>query len=488
MCYLYTKAPKEYTKASALLIVLFPEAGHKEKQYGKDFQTSDQHIETHEPFAGVVDVGEVGGGAGSAHAGANVAEHGYAAAQAGFYVVAQQGQYEGADDYHNQIDEDVGQCAAYILAGYYLSGYAYAQHCPRMEQLDKFVQRSLGADKYAQHFYTASGTAGTGAYAHEYEGGHPEGRSPTDVVEVLARKSCTGDDGRYVEEGGAEILPQVVQHVFGVAACLWRMEEQQEEHQNEEGYDIEEGVHLLVAQEYLCAADAQVVVEGEVDTGEEHEDGADVFYVRGMEEADAGCVGAESACGQGGHGMANGVEEVHGSHPEEEGADDRQQDVDGESPARRSSYFWPKPVQFQPGHLGRIYVAVLHFVDGNKGYGEYDDSQSAYPVHHTAPEAQAVGKSVYVGYNGGAGGGESAHGLEEGVGRRHAQMQDEGHHAYGGEEYPGKCHNKEAVCARHALSLFLASGGMQGASHGKCDKCAGKEGQPVVFGIDEGNY
>ena len=66
-----------------------------------------------------------------------------------------------------------------------------------------------------------------------------------------------------MEEGGAEILPQVVQHVFCMAACLWRMEKQQEEHQNEEGYDIEEGVHLLVAQEYLCAADAQVVVEGE---------------------------------------------------------------------------------------------------------------------------------------------------------------------------------------------------------------------------------
>ena len=88
-----------YAFASRISLVFLPETGHEEEQYGEDFQTSHQHIGAHEPLSDVVDVGEVGGGAGGAHCGSDVAEHGDAASEAGFGVVAQECEDKGADDH-----------------------------------------------------------------------------------------------------------------------------------------------------------------------------------------------------------------------------------------------------------------------------------------------------------------------------------------------------------------------------------------------------
>ncbi len=437
------------------LFILLPEPGHEKEQYGEDFQTSHQHVGTHEPLSYVVDVGEVGCGTGGAHSGTDVAEHGDAASEAGFGVVAQKSEDKGADDHQYQIDKDEGEGAADIVVGDDLAGDADAQDGAWMEHFCKLVEGALGTDEQADHLDSAAGAARTGSNGHEYKGGHPEGHAPFDVIEALAGESCAGDDAGNVEKGCAEVQADGVQEAVCLDFCVWPLEEHQEENQCYSAYGIEESVHFLVAEEDLWATYAQIVKEGIVEAGEQHEGDADVFNVCRMEEADALGVGAETSGGNGGHGVAYGIVQVHGTRPEQQGAKGGEEEIDGEGAASGGANLGFQFVQFQSGHFRGIDIAVLHFVDGNQSHGEHNDSQTANPVHHAAPETQSVRESVNVGEDGGACGGESAHGLKEGVGQRHAQMQDEGHHANDGEKHPRERYHKKAVCPGKVLFRAL---------------------------------
>ena len=444
-----------YAFISQISLILFPETGHEEEQYGEDFQTSHQHVETHEPLSDVVDVGEVGGGPGGAHCGSDVAEHGDAASEAGFGVVAQKSEDKGTDDHQYQIDEDEGEGSADIVVGDDLAGDADAQDGAWMEHFCKLVEGALGTDEQADHLDSAASAARTGSNGHENKGGHPEGHAPLDIIEALAGESCAGDDAGNVEKGCAEVQADGVQEAVCLDFCVWPLEEHQEENQRDSAHGIEECVHFLVAQEYLWAAYAQIVEEGVVEAGEQHEGHTDIFHIGRMEEADTLCMSAETSGGYSGHGVAYGIVQVHGPSPEQQGADGGEEEVDGEGAACGGANLGLQFVQFQSGHFCGIYVAVLHFVDGNQGHGEHNDSQTANPVHHAAPEAQSVRESVNVGEDGGAGGGESAHGLKEGVGQRHAQMQDEGHHANDGEKHPRERYHEKTVCPGKVLFRAL---------------------------------
>lgn len=68
------------------LLPFLPETGHEEEEDGEDFQTADEHVGAHEPFACCGHVGEVAGGACASGGGSYVTEHADAAAQGGIYV------------------------------------------------------------------------------------------------------------------------------------------------------------------------------------------------------------------------------------------------------------------------------------------------------------------------------------------------------------------------------------------------------------------
>ena len=56
-------------------------------------------------------------------------------------------------------------------------------------------------------------------------------------------------------------------------------------------------------------------MEGEIDPGNEHEDDGDQLDGVAVEKTDAGVMGRETADGNGGEGMTDGVEDGHARHP-----------------------------------------------------------------------------------------------------------------------------------------------------------------------------
>ena len=402
-------------KKDAVLFPFFPVLRKEEEEYGVDFETSYKHVETHEPLAGGRYHAEVAGRTGDAGARTYVAEHADAAAQSAVNVGTHEREGYHADDHEHEIDEDEAQGAAHPFVGYYLSAYLHSQHGAGMQLQDEFVEDALGTDEDADYLDSSGSASGTGSDGHDDNGGHPIGSAPGHIVEFLGRESGAGDDAGDVEECGSESLLYAFGKGVDGAGRNGCKEEEEDEEGDGHGYDEEIGAYLFVLEEYSCAPDAGIVVEAEVDTAHQHEDGADIFQITGLEIGDALGVGAESASGNGAHGMTDGIEEVHGTGPVEEHADGGEEEVDEQQAAGSASDFRSELVETQSGDFGREDVAVLHLIDGDEGKGEDNDAKTSHPLRDASPELESVHHSVNVADAGGSGGGEAAHGLEEGA-------------------------------------------------------------------------
>ena len=206
-----------------------------------------------------------------------------------------------------------------------------------------------------------------------------------------------------------------------------------------------------------------------------------------MEITYAGCVRTESACGYGTHGMAYGVERVHGTQPVAQGTYSSKKHVDKQQAAGGIAYLGPEFVHTQPGHLGRKHIAALHLIRRDQCKGEHHDSYTAYPVSQASPEEQVVGHGIHVHHAGGTSGGKAADGFEEGTVHIHTCYEDIGYGTYDRKHHPRECDHQETVGTCQSLVFLPFPGHLTDESYEECS-CSYQEKQvPVSLPIEDGH-
>ena len=194
--------------------------------------------------------------------------------------------------------------------------------------------------------------------------------------------------------------------------------------------DIELELGTLEERPHLELEDGHIE-HHEVDACQELEEDADILDGGRLEELRRIVMGGETSGGGGGHGVVDAVEPIHAAEIERRDAGDGQSQIDGPNPlghggqagvhlgAQRSCGFGSK----------HLHTAATHH-RGQDGDGEEDNSQTANPLGLRAPVERGMGKPFHIVQDGGSRGGETGHGLEEGIGDvGDIASDEEGHHA-----------------------------------------------------------
>ena len=106
--------------------------------------------------------------------------------------------------------------------------------------------------------------------------------------------------------------------------------------------------------------------------------------------------------------------------------------------------------------------------DGN---GKHDNSQTAYPLCHTAPEQQSVRKRFYIIQHGGSRTCKTGHGFKESIRDvRDISADVERQHTEKRKSHPGKA-DQDVTVAAGKLFLTAFSGDSHEQAHSCCDTC-----------------
>ena len=198
-------------------------------------------------------------------------------------------------------------------------------------------------------------------------------------------------------------------------------------------------------------------VQGEIDSGDEHEDHGDQFDGIAVEIADAGVVGREAADGYGGEGMPDGVKGGHARQPIGQGAGDGQPEVDipqglgGLGDARGELV-----VLDRPGGLGPVELHAADAEHGQDGHRQDDDAHAPQPLQLLAVVEDGGGQRVQTDDDRRPGGGQAGDGLEGGVGDGQVGLrgEDEGQGAGQAQHAPEQGHHQEAVPQLELVAPF----------------------------------
>ena len=277
-----------------LLLPFLPETGHEEEEDSEDLQTAYQHIGTHQPFAGCRNVGKVTGGASGSCGRTYVAEHTDTATQSGIYIGTQKAVAKHGYHHQNDIKEDKGQSTTYPVVRDNVSADSDAYHGSGVQLQDKLLQDTLGTYQDSYHLYTTSRTTCTGSDGHNDNRWHPEGRSPSHIIELLGSKARTGHYTADMEKRRAEGLFEAYgQSPFCRLRNGCEIEEQHEAYHGK-GYDGKEGAKLLVLEECIASLDAQVIIKREVNAAEQHKHTGHIFDIRVVEVGHTLVMGTET--------------------------------------------------------------------------------------------------------------------------------------------------------------------------------------------------
>ena len=167
------------------LFPVLPIIGHQKEEDGEDFQTTDEHIGTHEPLAWWGNNGKGAGGTRGTCGRTDVAQHADAAAKGGIDVRTEQGVARHSNDDQQDIYKDEGKGLTHLMLRHYLLADTHTEDGSRMEHEDELVEDALGTDDDADDLDATCCAARTGTDGHDDDGRHPEGCTPSYVVELL---------------------------------------------------------------------------------------------------------------------------------------------------------------------------------------------------------------------------------------------------------------------------------------------------------------
>ncbi len=226
-------------------------------------------------------------------------------------------------------------------------------------------------------------------------------------------------------------------------------------------------------------------MDGEIDAARQHEDDGDELDQRAVEIGETGIMGREAAGGDGGEGMADGVEETHPGEPERQCAGAGQADI--EHPQRTCRLRDPGRGFLVLGDPGGLRPIQLHPADAHERQdrdGEDDDAHSPEPLDLLAMIEDGRGEIVQPDDDRGAGGGESRDGLEDGVGEAQVQSEQEGQCADHSQHGPEKGDDEKAL-AHGQLALLAAVRQPQQHPGGGAQQQRESEHAPLAVRVDQ---
>ena len=376
---------------------LLPEAGEQDGQHGENLQAAGHHQEREVPLGEIGKAGEIPYGAQRAQALPHVAQRGDHRPDGLLEGHPVERQDEAAEDDQAQVDEGERQYLMHHVGGDGVPVDAHRHDGARVGLLLEDVEQVLREDHDAPRLQAAARGAGASAHHHQHQRHEPEERPPRDEIGGIEARG--GYQRRYLEEGQAE-------GALRVALDAPRI---QVEGRDKDGarHDGVEPARLLVPPQL-----AQLALEGEVDErhvrgAHAHENGDDVLDVGRVPVAHAGVPGGEPPGGDGGHGVVDGVEQVHRPQPEEEGDQDGEEQVDAPQALGDLGDPRPEALVSDARGLGVVELDGAPAEDGHQGHGEDDHADAALPLDQAPPEEDAAGQRLHVGQDGGARGGES---------------------------------------------------------------------------------
>ena len=197
-------------------------------------------------------------------------------------------------------------------------------------------------------------------------------------------------------------------------------------------------------------------------------------------------MGGETANGDGGKTVGDGVEGLHAGQPVGEGAAHGEAHVDEPQGARG---FGDARREFGVLHRARRFGAVelhaTHAQHRQDRHRQHDDAHAAQPLQLLAVVQNTLGQGVQAHQYGGAGGGQPGHGFEHRL--RHAQARVEGHEQRDGAEQPQhrpEQHHHQKAVAQFQIGFQAAHRDEGQRSGQQCDQRAQQEAQVRGLAVD----
>ena len=188
-------------------------------------------------------------------------------------------------------------------------------------------------------------------------------------------------------------------------------------------------------------------MQAEVHPGNQQEHHDNQVDHRAVEMAHAGVVGREAADSDGRKGMTDGIKQIHARQPQQQGAGYGQQQVDVPQGFGRFGNPGRHLVVFhRPGYFGTKQLHAADAKNGQNCHRQHYDAHAAQPLQHLAIEQDRLGQGVQTADHGGACGGETGKGFEEGLGHRHIRLgtEHEGNGPHAAEHRPEQHHDEKA--------------------------------------------
>jgi hypothetical protein len=195
--------------------------------------------------------------------------------------------------------------------------------------------------------------------------------------------------------------------------------------------------------------------------------------------------GGETAGGNRRHGVVDRVERAHARAPEGQAAEQGDADIGGDDVLGDHVRAWQDLFRAVRGFgLEQAHAADPQHRQDRHGHG--DEADAAQPVQQRAPDEDARGHVVQPAEHGGAGGGDSRHAFEEGIGVADVLLQDE---RQGGEDaYQHPARYGEHVHVPRAQVDMLGTSRQDQAEAGDEGGDAGPDECLDAFGTVEGEH
>ena len=312
--------------------------------------------------------------------------------------------------------------------------------------MDHLVDRLLDVlEKHddTHHLDTAAGGPCTATHNHHDHRRDEEESTPRVIVVIGALEACVRQQSHHMEQRSTDAVQLSVRmrHQLLVGddvEARGKIETKQEQHREEE-YRQQVPTQLFVSLDHVETTIEEEMIHGEIDARQQHEQHANKLYVVGAEISDACLMCAETASGNGGHGMTDGVEPVHRSHSIGDGTKHSQRNVDDPQQARGGAHGRSQLLHTQAWRLGSEERGLLGAFGHRRQecQGEHHDAQTSHPLGDATPEQDAVWLLVDVVEDGGTRRREARHGLKEGIGDVvDRAIHQERQHTEDGEQHP----------------------------------------------------
>ena len=414
-----------------IISFIAPEAWEEEYEDRETFQASQEHQEAAEPFRHKGEMGIAAEAAAGTHAGTvagNAAEDG-TEGLGGVDTADQQQQQshqdgDGIDDKdHHHVGDDAFRHRL-AIEPHRVVGMG-------VQPVDQRVVHIAEKDQHTHDLDAAGSGTGHSAAGGEDQEEEQQGGPPQVGV------------GHHAAGGGQHAggLHHPEAKGVGPGGAVMEMQDGDGKSDGEEQQrQIEAELIQLVL--YLTPTEGyDIVQQREVDAADEHGGGQEVL-LQGREARHAVGIDGETASGDIGEGEVDRLPHRHARQDKEHDEEGGEGKIDREGlPHHGTHGGGGLACVVGTAGFGGIQAVFVQPQRGHHGEDQQDDAETAQPLGDAAPEQYGGGQRLDIGEDGGTCGGESRHGLEEGVGQGTAAAGgEEGERSEKGHDTPDQRH------------------------------------------------